>query len=171
MSEPTNYLVVCSCTGEIDPVAFIEDHRAVAAGGGLVIASAKPGMKQIVSAVGYHPEIENWRAPDGFAAGTWADYNVTETVLDWDTMRRWWIVRCLKCHTQAQVSDANLRRIVDKFDGGDWGSLPSLKPGERVVQSWDPTGWARTEVAASDEWQPSRIVKLGVLRDEAQGSM
>jgi hypothetical protein len=168
MAEPTHYLVVCSCTGQIDPIAFIDDDRL--GGGTLTIAAAKPEMKQIISAIGYHPQIENWRAPDGFAADTWANYNVTEIILDWEKTRRRWIVRCLNCNTQAQMSDATLQRIADKFDAGQWGSLPSLEPSEPIVQSWNPAGWAEAEIA-DDKWRQRHLVKLGVLVDESQGTL
>jgi hypothetical protein len=168
MAALAHYLVVCSCTGQINPIACIDDDRL--GGGTLTIAAANPKMKQIISASGYHPQTEKWRAPDGFAADTWASYNVTETILDWEKMRRRWIVRCLNCNTQAQMSDGTLQRIADKFADGEWGSVPSLEPSEPIVQSWNPAGWAEVEIA-DNKWRERRIVTLGVLVDESQGTM
>ena len=77
--QAIEYVVICACTGrEIEPVAYIDDHRRT--GGSVCFGAADPEKKQIISATGYHPELENWRAPDGYIAGTWAQRNVSETI-------------------------------------------------------------------------------------------
>lgn len=166
MTEAIHYLVVCKCTGQIEPIAYIDDNRPI--GGRVDVMAMKPAMKQIISAIGYNPDIENWRAPDGFAATKWGNYNVTETVLDWESGRATWAIRCLDCQDQAQMSSTTLERIIS---AGEWPLVPSLEPGESVVKSWTADGWAAEVENGTPEWSMRRLVTLGVLVAESQKQM
>jgi hypothetical protein len=165
MAEAIEYVVVCACDGKIEPVAYIDDNRPT--GGAVVVsAAADPEGKQIISATGYHPEIENWRAPDGYIAGKWAERNVSETL--WDDTRTGWTIRCGRCRQQAQMSQATLERIVGAIKPDQLPSVPTPHLGEPEVQSWTEDGWVASEIETAAQWRPRSVIPLGVLVRESQ---
>jgi hypothetical protein len=163
MAEAVRYLVVCKCTGRIEPIAYIDDNRPT--GGRVAVSATNPAMKQIISARGFHTDYENWRAPDAFAATLWVGYNVTETVLDWETGCTTWTIRCIHCDEQAQMSSTTLERVLES---GDWKSVPSLEPADSVVKTWTADGWAMEIEDTEPGWSQRNLVVLGVLVTASQ---
>lgn len=164
-AEPIRYVIVCACGGHIEPVAYIDDNRPI--GSAITVTAPDPAMKQIISAIGYNPEVENWRAPDGYVAGKWVERTVSETVWDWDDSTGW-IIRCHHCRDQAQMSRATLDGIADRLalsaTRGDLVSVPAPDPPE----SADPVdGWEDGTVTEA-AWRQRYLIQLGVLIREAQ---
>jgi len=167
MAEAIEYVVVCACTGQIEAVAYIDDHRR--AGGSVIVSGpGDPEKKQIISATGYHPELENWRAPDGWVAGKWAERNVSETVWNGEGTRTGWTIRCSRCRQQAQMSQATLDRIVGATEPDQLPSVPAPHRGEPRVVSWTEDGWADEETDAPSEWHQRHVIQLGMLVRESQ---
>jgi hypothetical protein len=166
-AEAINYVVVCACTGQIEAIAYIDDNRPI--GGSITVTAPDPAMKQIISAIGYHPQVENWRAPDGYVASKWAERNVSETVWDWDTIGTGpWVIRCARCQAQAQMSRANMERIADRLAlsaaQGDLVSVPAPEPRE----SADPVDGWEDGTLTDPEWRQRYVIQLGVLVRESQ---
>jgi hypothetical protein len=168
MAEPIRYVVVCACGGQIEPVTYIDDSRPV--GSAVTVTAPDPAMKQIISAIGYHPEVENWRAPDAYVAGKWGDRAVSETVWDWDDddMHTGWVIRCDRCQDQAQMSRATLDGIADRLalsvTRGDLVSVPAPDPAE----SADPVDGWEDGMLTEAVWRQRYLIQLGVLIREAQ---
>jgi hypothetical protein len=168
MAEALTYVVVCTCAGQIEPIAYIDDNRP--ADGPITVSAVDPEGKQIISAPGYHPEVKNWRAPDGYIAGQWADRTVTEIVWDWEDMRTGWVIRCDHCQSQAQMSHTTLERIADLLAANldPDRQIPAPESGEPLVLSWTEDGWAQDEADAAVEWHQRYLIQLGVLIRESQ---
>lgn len=171
MTDPIRYVVVCACDGKIEPVAYIDDDRS--AGGAVTVSGpADTDKKQIIFAPGYHPEIESWRAPDGWVASKWAERNVSEILWDETQTRTGWIVRCDRCgEQQAQMSQSTLERIVDAIDLSQLASVPAPHPVEPQVEAWTEDGWVASEVQVPEEWHSRYVIQLSVLVREAQRKM
>ncbi len=169
MGEPLRYVVVCSCTGSIEPIAYIDDARPAAE---ITVDAVSEGRKRTVSQIGYRPGDARWRAPDGFEVESSKSFNVTRTVLDWDDMTSWWMVRCVECDTQAQMNDTNLRRIGDKFAAAAWPVVPTPVVGDPPVLRWDADGRAvEFGDAEISTWVNRNLVPLSVLVTESQGNV
>ncbi len=110
MAEALGYVVVCACDGRIEALAYIDDNRP--AGGSITVSAPTPENKHIVSATGYNPEVEDWRAPDKFVTDKWAEHPVTETM--WNDSRFGWTIRCERCGRQAQINEVKLTVIADE---------------------------------------------------------
>jgi hypothetical protein len=126
-AEAIRYVVVCGYAGEIKPLAYIDDNRPV--GGAITVTAPDPAMKRIISATGYNPQVENWRAPDKFAKSKWAEVSVTETM--WSESHLSWTIHCNGCGKQAQMNQATLRAIADEL-------AENLNPHEETVSTPDP---------------------------------
>lgn len=111
MKEPIRYVVVCGCTGCIEPVAYINDNRPI--GAALTVTGTTLESKQIVSATGYNPTVENWRAPDKFVTDKWAERDVTEIM--WNDTRLGWTIRCQHCRKPAEIRETTLAVIADEL--------------------------------------------------------
>ena len=127
MTEPIRYVVVCGCAGEIKALAYIDDNRP--AGDAITVTAPDPALKRIISATGYNPQVENWRAPDKFAKSQWAEVSVTETM--WSESRLSWTIHCIGCGKQAQMNQATLAAIADEL-------ADNLDPHEQTVPTPDP---------------------------------
>ena len=168
-----NYVVACGCTGQMEAVAYIDDNRPI--GGSITVLAPTPEAKQIISATGYHPEIEDWRAPGGYVANKWAEANVTEIVWDFDEMRTGFTIRCGRCHQQVQMSAATLAGIADAMAANL--NPDALVPAPDPVSvddapgRYDSEGWFIPEVPAGEtvenvSWR--YLIQLGALVDQAQ---
>jgi hypothetical protein len=104
------YLVVCSCSGHIDPVAYINDDRA--AGGHLTAWSVRSGDTQTVTAP---RTIDGEPLPQPLVFKTiakeWEAHNVSTTV--WEGGNFTWAIRCAKCAKNAVMSDVTFATIAD----------------------------------------------------------
>jgi hypothetical protein len=167
------YVVVCACGGQAEAVAYIDDNRPI--GGSITVSAPTPQNKQIISASGYHPEIEDWRPPEGYVARKWAEHNVSETVWNWDEMRTGWTIRCGRCRQQAQIPHAKLVDIADamaaNLKADALVSAPDPVSADDTPGCYDSDGWFIPEVPAGESaenvsWR--HVVQLRVLVREAQ---
>jgi hypothetical protein len=146
MNEAIKYVIACACRGALDdPIAYIDDNRPT---GKVTIAAPTPGEKQVISATGWHPEIEDWRAPDAWVANKWGDCRVTEimwTARDQRDALIGWAVRCGHCSQQAQINQANLERIADRMAANldQAAVVPTPNPisPDDAEGSYDADGW------------------------------
>ncbi|WP_375488020.1 hypothetical protein [uncultured Mycobacterium sp.] len=134
--SPIKYIVVCNCGGEAKAVAFIDDRRPV--GGSLSVRGiGEEDTAALFTVADGRHHGKHYRQ----AAKSWAEHAVTETT--WADGHSTWIVRCVACPQQAQLSDPkNLVPIADQLAAriDEWPLVPS--PGES---------------------QPRRMIPLGVL--------
>ncbi|WP_322860104.1 hypothetical protein U8D42_12785 [Mycobacterium europaeum] len=108
MAEPIRYVVVCTCTGEAEPLAWVDDERP--AGGQVTVRSA-PNAGQVI--IG-NRMMDDLPAPTHeTVAAAWADSTVSET--HWDTGRSGWAINCPHCPDRAQLSDSTLSGIADEL--------------------------------------------------------
>jgi hypothetical protein len=109
----TGHVVVCGCTGRIEPIAYLDDDRA--SGDVLAIRAVRPWQKQSVIAA--PPEIDGAPMAELFADGVieamWAEHQVSETV--WRGGHSTYTIRCAGCGVQAQMSDAKYSAIADEL--------------------------------------------------------
>ncbi|BBY67918.1 hypothetical protein MPRI_01050 [Mycobacterium paraintracellulare] len=137
MGETIRYVVVCGCTGSIEPIAFIEDHRPSehpqSALRGFITVTG-PSTQAIVSGLASTMAI-----PQDEANTRRKTANVSE--IFWSDGHVEWTLRCLHCSVQVQMHRDRIRATVDRLAVGDWQVLSS------------PDG---------DEPEP-HIVPLGVL--------
>jgi hypothetical protein len=174
-AEAINYVVVCARDHQMEAVAYVDDNRPI--GGSITVSAPTPEAKQIISGVGYHPEIENWRPPEGYVERKWADRNVSETVWDWNEGRTGWTIRCGRCHDQAQIPGARLVDIADTMaaNRNPDALVPSPDPvsADDTGGCYDSDGWFIPEVGGETvaKWQQRYMVQLRVLVDQAQRNM
>jgi len=111
MTEPRRYVVACACTGQVQPLAWLDDDRAV---GGELTVRAAHGSAQVIFG---HRVTDELPAPDHQAVATaWTDNLVSETY--WDSGRLNWTIVCVGCRKQAQLSEKSLADIADELAGG-----------------------------------------------------
>lgn len=171
MAEPIRYVIVCGCAGDIEAVGYVNDNRPI--DGGIEVLAPGPEAGQIISAAGYHPEIENWRAPGGWVAGKWADRNVNQTVWGWDEPHVGWVIRCGRCQQQAQMSRATLVDVVDRMAANlnPDALMPAPNPvsADDAAGSYDADGWFTPESTPPvTKWERRFVIQLGVLVRESQ---
>jgi hypothetical protein len=175
MAESLSYVVVCACTGQMEAVAYIDDNRPI--GGSITVSAPTPDSKQIISGTGYHPQVENWRAPEGYVVSKWAEQNVSETIWDWDDdVRTAWVIRCDHCQDQAQMSRRKLEGIADRMAANlnpdALQSTPDPVSADDTTGSYDADGWFMPEESAGEavsaKWHPRYLIQLGALVRESQ---
>jgi hypothetical protein len=105
------YVVVCACTGRVEPIAYLEDDRE--SGGRLTVRPGGDSTAQLI--IGAIPTIDGEPALGPLPAGTietgWKECSVSETA--WDSGRFTWVIRCNQCRKQVQMSDVNYSAIAD----------------------------------------------------------
>ncbi len=175
MAEAIKYVVACGCRGSLDEaIAYIDDSRPI--GGEVTITAPTPEEKQIISATGYHPEIEDWRVPDAWVASKWATCKVTEIMWAGRNERDaviGWIVRCENCSQQAQINQANLEAIADWMAANL--NPDALKPAPDPISpddaagSYGIDGWFKPSSGETvTKWQHRYVIQLRALVDMSQ---
>ena len=111
MTEAIKYLVVCSCTGKIEPVAYLDDDRPI---GGALRVDAPVGQMIVIA-----PELgggeEPRDQPDEYTA-MFTKTNVTRTHWNrWGDPHVTWVIRCGDCSTQAQMSQVTYGLVADQL--------------------------------------------------------
>jgi hypothetical protein len=127
VGEPIYYIVVCSCGGQMKPIAFIDDERPA----GKLLRLHSPSRQEIqVPTVSKHGTIVQVEPHDD-VVNKLADANLTEVF--WSDGHLMVALRCLACGDQAQMSRdvywnvANaLAATVDR-----WRLIPCSDPDEQ----------------------------------------
>lgn len=123
MAESIRYVVVCTCTGDVRALAYLDDDRPV--GGDLVLDGA-PGVGGQINIGAQHLDgssAQNW------IASTWGTEQFSENHAENGNVS--WVVRCGegRCPHQAQLTPRTLRRVAEvlvaKLDA-DPESLPAV---------------------------------------------
>jgi hypothetical protein len=154
MAEAIKYVVVCGCSGSIEPIAFINDDRPI--GGDVTITAARPGEKQIIAAKGYKPGTEDWRVPDRWVASKYPEGSITEimwTSTDERESAIGWVVRCGKCGQQVQMKQTKLRAAADAL---------------AARESKDKASWPCPAVDDSSVTEIREIARIGELTSYTQ---
>ncbi len=103
MAEPIRYVVVCACTGELRPLALLDDDRA--AGGPVTLRPAQTATKQMFIGTTL---LDGSSAHDHIAR-QWATKEFSQNGSGWT-------IRCGYCGPdQAQINQRTLPRIVDRL--------------------------------------------------------
>ncbi len=120
------YIVVCTCTGSVEPVALIDDCRPV----GVTIRGIGEDDTQVVFAAAAEQRVAQW----------WPERSVTETV--WQDGHSTWAIRCTACGQQVQLADKKLVDIAGEFasTADAWPLVPSLGEGEDAHRHMIPLG-------------------------------
>lgn len=112
MAEAAKYVVVCSCGGQIKPIAYLDDGRAL--GGALRVDAPAGQMIVIAPELASGPEPRD--SPDDHAA-MFTEHNVTRVHWNrWSEDRITWVIRCGECSAfQVQMSQATYELVADRL--------------------------------------------------------
>ena len=149
MPEKILYVVMCGCTGSLQPVAYIDDHRPAdhpqSVLRGLITVSA-PTSQTLVSGMASTVAISKEQAQE-----RWSETNLTKTF--WTDGHVSWTLRCLACGKQAQMRRETIISIADKL---------------ALV---DPSSPEMPYISMPDPDEPERrMIQLGVLCDRIPAS-
>lgn len=109
MDEKIRYVVTCSCTGSLEPIAYIDDHRPAehpqSTLRGLITVTS-PSSQKLASG------LPSTRAiPKDEADAKRKTANVTE--IFWSDGHVEWTLRCLECSLQVQMHRNTVRATAD----------------------------------------------------------
>jgi len=106
------YAIICCAAEPVAPIAYLDDARA--SGGRLSVQPQASGDAQVVFATG--PAFESDPppvVPYAASAKSWRSTTVSETL--WADGHTSWVIRCLRCGRQAQLSDGTAAVIADEL--------------------------------------------------------
>ncbi|WP_264992408.1 hypothetical protein [Mycobacterium montefiorense] len=141
MDEKIRYVVMCSCTGSLEPIAYIDDHRpsehpqSILRG---LITITGPSSQKLASGLPSTLAI-----PKDDANAKRKTANVSE--IFWGDGHVEWTLRCLECEVEVRMHRDTIRRVADELAAG-LDQCPLVK--------------------LPDPKEPERhLIQLGVLND------
>lgn len=111
IGDKHRYVVMCGCTGSLEPIAYIDDHRPgehpqSTLRGQITVTS--PSSQKLASGLPSTLAI-----PEDEANAKRKAANVTE--IFWGDGHVEWTLRCLECKKQAQMKRDTIRAIADQL--------------------------------------------------------